>query len=149
VPRLFIGEIAVGSLLKFAVSFAALCVAPLAFAQSIASNGPKTAPQVLASPQTQVQTQLQTQLQAPTPDVGKVLAQTFTEQDIELITLSLRDALAGHQVDERRMAPLAQKMEGVAALLFREMLTQSFPMIDSLEGELKKELRRLKEAKPQ
>jgi hypothetical protein len=123
------------SLFTSVLPLVALCVTPIAFAQTIAPVLPKSAPQAPAH--------------IAAPDVGKILAQTFDEQDIELITGSLRDALAGKQVDERRMAPLAQKMEGFAAALFREMLTQSLPMIDGLEGELKKELRRLKEAKPQ
>jgi hypothetical protein len=139
VPHSFLGELAVRSLLKSALPFVALCAAPIAFGQSIAPVLPKTAPQV----------QSQTPAPMPIPDVGKLFAQTFNEQDIELITGSLRDALAGRQIDERRMAPLTQKMEGLAATLLREMLTQSMPMIDGLEGELKKELRRLKEAKPQ
>jgi hypothetical protein len=129
----------VRSLFKSALPFVALTVTPIAFAQSITPVLPKTAPQVSA----------QIAVQTPVPDVGKLFALTFNEQDIELITGSLRDAIAGRQVDERRMAPLAQKMEGLAAALLREMLTQSAPMIDGLEGELKKELRRLKEAKPQ
>jgi hypothetical protein len=129
----------VRSLFKSALPFVVLTVTPVAFAQSITPVLPKTAPQVSA----------QIAAQTPVPDVGKLFAQTFNEQDIELITGSLRDAIAGRQVDERRMAPLAQKMEGLAAALLREMLTQSAPMIDGLEGELKKELRRLKEAKPQ
>jgi hypothetical protein len=143
VPLSLLGESALRSLFKSALPFVALAAAPIAFAQSIAPVLPKTAPQVFPLAHTQ------TPAPMPIPDVGKILAQTFNEQDIELITVSLRDALAGRQVDERRMAPLAQKMEGLAASLMREMLTQSMPMIDSLEGELKKELRRLKEAKPQ
>jgi hypothetical protein len=112
---------------KFALPLIALACAPIAFAQTVT----QPSPQLLA------------------PDIGKILAQTFSEQDIELVTRALRDGLQGKAVDERRMAPLAQKMEGLAAVLMREMLTQSVPMIDGLEGELKKELRRLKEAKPQ
>jgi hypothetical protein len=115
------------SFFKSVAPLIALACAPVAFAQTAAQPSP--------------------QLQAP--DIGKILAQTFSEQDIELVTSALREGLQGKAVDERRMAPLAQKMEGLAALMLRELLTQSLPMIDRLENELKRELRRLKEAKPQ
>lgn len=112
---------------KFALPLIALACAPIAFAQTAAQPSP----------------------QLPAPDIGKILAQTFTEQDIELVTSALRDGLQGKAVDERRMAPLAQKMEGFAAVMLRELFTQSLPMIDGFENELKRELRRLKEVKPQ
>jgi hypothetical protein len=112
---------------KFAVPLIALFGAPIAFAQTAAQPLPPI----------------------PAPDIGKILAQTFSEQDIELVTGAIRDGLQGKVVDERRMAPLAQKIEGLAAVLMRELLSQGLPMIDGLESELKRELRRLKEAKPQ
>jgi hypothetical protein len=112
---------------RFVAPFIALACAPIAFAQTAAQPARPVQP----------------------PDIGKILAQSFSEQDIELVTSVLRDGLQGKVVDERRMAPLAQKMEGLASVLLRELLAQSLPMIDGLEGELKKELRRLKEPKAQ
>ena len=83
------------------------------------------------------------------PDIGKLFAQSISEQDIELLTSVVRDGLQGKAVDEQRMAPLAQKLEGLAAMLLRDVLAQSLPMLDGLETELKRELRRLNAAKPQ
>ena len=87
--------------------------------------------------------------QPKVPEFGKIFAQTFSEQDIELLTSVLREGLQGRTVDEQRMAPLAQKIEGMAAMLLRDVLAQSLPILDGLESELKRELRRLKSAKPQ
>ncbi len=107
---------------KFAASLIALACAPIALAQ--------TAAPVI-----------------PAPDIGKIIAQTISEHDIELVTSALRDGLHGKTIDEKRLAPLSQKMEGFAAIMLRELLTQSMPMIDGLEHQLKQELRRLKEPK--
>ncbi len=97
-------------------------LAPIAFAQP--SPLPQSAPQV--------------------SDVARILAQTFSEQDIELIAGTMRDALQGKQIDPARMLPLTKKMEGLSATLFREMLAIGLPAITQLEAELKRELHKQK-----
>lgn len=79
------------------------------------------------------------------PEIGKILAQTFSEQDIEMLTGALRDAMQGKPIEPTRLTPLTQKMEGLGLLMLSELVKQGVPMIDRMEGELKKELRRLKE----
>lgn len=100
--------------------------------------------------QTTAQSSAPVPLAAPMrpPEIGKILAQTFSEQDIETLTGAIRDAMQGKPVEPTRLTPLTQKMEGLGLLLLSEVMKQSAPMMDRMEGELKKELRRLKELDP-
>jgi hypothetical protein len=103
-------------------AFASLLVVPCALAQTAAP-----APQIKP------------------PEIGKIFAQTFSDHDVELLTNVLRDALQGRPVDKTRLQPLQQKMEGLAGVMAQEMLSQSLPLIDKMEADVKRELRRLRE----
>jgi hypothetical protein len=84
--------------------------------------------------------------QPPLPDLGKLFAQTFSDKDLELIADAMRDGLRGKPADAAKLAPLAQRMEGLAHNLLSQLLTAGLPMIDELEAELKRELRKSRES---
>jgi hypothetical protein len=111
--------------MKFAIHFAPLIgalLAPVAFAQSAAPA--RSAPQV--------------------PDISRILSQTFSEQDIEALAGTMRDAMQGKPSDPVRLQPLVKKMESLSALLLRELLAFGLPAIDKIETELKRELQNQK-----
>ncbi len=82
----------------------------------------------------------------PLPDLGKLFAQSFSDKDIELITDALRDGLRGKPADPTKFSALSQRMEGFAQNLLGQVLSAGLPMIDELEAELKRELRRSRES---